>query len=59
MSNERESLKIEVWQLIEKHRPGLSDEIGWGSMDSLCDELISFLYVAPKPQSKSNNKEDV
>jgi len=32
--------KQELWELIERHAPNLSDDIGWGSMDSLCDEIL-------------------
>jgi hypothetical protein len=33
--------KQELWNMIEKYAPNLSDEIGWGSMDSLCDEIMT------------------
>jgi hypothetical protein len=36
-------LKNEVWGLLENYKENLSDEIGWGSMDSLCDELINTI----------------
>ena len=36
-------LKKEVWGLLEGYKENLSDEIGWGSMDSLCDELINTI----------------
>ena len=36
-------LKKEVWELLENYKENLSDEIGWGSMDSLCDELINTI----------------
>ena len=37
------SLKIDIWELIEKEIPNASDEIGWGSMDSLCDNISNLL----------------
>jgi len=35
--------KKEVWEIIENYAPNLSNEIGWGSMDSLCDNLIEYI----------------
>ena len=37
------SLKIDIWELIEKEIPNASDEIGWGSMDSLCGDISNLL----------------
>jgi len=34
--------KIEIWKIIESYTSNLSDKIGWGKMDSLCDELIEY-----------------
>tara|TARA_R110000851_G_scaffold186207_1_gene335509 strand:- start:51 stop:278 length:228 start_codon:yes stop_codon:yes gene_type:complete len=36
-------LKKEVWELLEGYKENLSDEIGWGTMDSLCEELINTI----------------
>lgn len=36
-------LKKEVWELLESYKENLSDDIGWGSMDSLCEELIKTI----------------
>lgn len=36
-------LKIEVWDILESYKEKLSGDIGWGSMDSLCDELITLI----------------
>lgn len=35
--------KEDVWNIIESYAPNLSDEIGWGTMDSLCEELIKSI----------------
>lgn len=37
------SLKKDIWELIEKEIPNASNTIGWGSMDSLCDNLIDLI----------------
>jgi len=31
--------KIELWELLENNVKSLADNIGWGSMDSLCDDI--------------------
>jgi len=33
----------EIWDVLEKHAPNLSDQIGWGSMQSLCEELYELI----------------
>ena len=40
--------KIELWDLIESHAPELSDQIGWGSMDSLCDDILALIQEVAK-----------
>jgi len=36
-------MKIKLWDLIEKSIPNASDNVGWGSMDSLCDDIVSLV----------------
>jgi len=35
-------LKKEIWELIDSNTDNISDRIGWGSMDSLIDEIIEL-----------------
>lgn len=39
MMREKSQWKIELWKLLEKNVNRLSDDIGWGSMDSLCEDI--------------------
>jgi hypothetical protein len=36
-------LKKELWELIDSVIPDASSLIGWGSMDSLCEDLINLI----------------
>lgn len=51
--------KVEIWGLIEQYAPKLPDEIGWGSMDSLCDEIIyiSEEYIEEAVQQERERME--
>ncbi len=39
--------KEELWELIESYAPGLSDQIGWGSMDNRCDDILGTYRDIP------------
>lgn len=43
MKSRSTRLKEEVWNLLEKELPNMSDKIGWGSMDTLCEDLIELI----------------
>ena len=38
-----DSSKNEIWNTIESYVPDLSNQIGWGTMDSLCDGLHALI----------------
>jgi len=40
----------ELWDLIEKHAPEFSDEYGWGTTQSLCEELLELKTEALKEE---------
>jgi|GEM_PF-5537645 hypothetical protein len=40
---EKADMKIKLWDLIEKSIPNASDNVGWGSMDRLCDDIVSLV----------------
>jgi len=39
-----EDLKKDIWNLIDSNADNLSDKIGWGTMDSLVDEIIKLKH---------------
>lgn len=41
-------IKTELWDLIESYAPRFSDQIGWGTMDELCEKIIEVVKSEDK-----------